>query len=49
MRQADAPVHVSDVYATISHALGCERNARVEDSADRPHFFIEGSPVRTLF
>lgn len=45
----DNPVHVRDFFATIYHALGFDRDARVLDPAGRPHFFIEGQPVLKLF
>jgi len=46
---ADAPVHVSDFFATIYHALGLGRDSKVIDPSGRPHFFVEGEPVASLF
>lgn len=46
---SDAPVHVRDFFATVYHALGYERDTKVYDSSGRPHFFIEGTPIQTLF
>ena len=45
---ADSPVHVRDLYATIYHALGFSRDAKVLDPIGRPHFFIEGAVVEQL-
>jgi len=46
---ADNPVHVSDFFATMYHALGYGPETRVTDPAGRPHYIVEGKPVRDLF
>lgn len=46
---ADSPVHVSDFFATIYHALGFDHDTKVVDPTGRPHFFVEGKPVAALF
>lgn len=45
----DHRVHVRDFFATIYHALGFTPDTKVFDPMGRPHFFIEGSPVASLF
>lgn len=45
----DNPVHVRDLFATIYHALGFSHDAKVFDQVGRPHFFIEGNPVASLY
>jgi hypothetical protein len=42
-------VHVSDFVATIYHALGCGAATRVTDPLGRPHYIVQGKPVRELF
>ena len=44
----DNAVHVRDFVATIYHALGYDLNTRVTDYAGRPHFVVQGKPVRSL-
>jgi hypothetical protein len=46
---ADNPVHVSDFVATIYHALGYGAETRVTDPLGRPHYIVQGKPVRELF
>ncbi|MEI7684146.1 MAG: DUF1501 domain-containing protein, partial [Planctomycetota bacterium] len=46
---ADNPVHVSDFYATMYHALGLGKDARVFDPTGRPHYIVQGTPVLDLF
>ncbi|MEX0703196.1 MAG: DUF1501 domain-containing protein [Planctomycetales bacterium] len=46
---AESPVHVTDFVATIYHALGYGPTTRVVDVAGRPHFVVQGTPVRELF
>jgi len=46
---ADNPVHVSDFVATIYHALGYSADTRVTDMLGRPHYIVQGKPVRELF
>jgi len=46
---ADNPVHVSDFYATMYHALGLGQDARVFDPTGRPHYIVQGTPVLDLF
>ncbi len=45
----DNPVHVSDFFATMYHALGYGPDTRVTDPAGRPHFIVQGKPVLELF
>jgi hypothetical protein len=45
---ADNPVHVSDFFATIYHALGYGADTRVTDPTGRPHFIVQGRPVTEL-
>jgi hypothetical protein len=42
-------MHVRDFFATIYHALGFTHDAKVLDPMGRPHFFIEGNVVGSLF
>jgi uncharacterized protein (DUF1501 family) len=46
---ADNPVHVGDFVATMYHALGYGAETRVVDPTGRPHFVVQGKPVRELF
>ena len=46
---ADNPVHVSDFVATIYHALGYGAETHVTDRFGRPHYIVQGKPVRELF
>jgi hypothetical protein len=46
---AHNPVHVSDFIATIYHALGFGSDTRVTDPIGRPHYVMQGRPVRELF
>jgi hypothetical protein len=45
----DNPVHVSDFFATIYHALGYGPDTHVTDPTGRPHFVVQGKPVLELF
>ena len=44
----DNAVHVRDFVATIYHALGYDHNTRGTVYAGRPHFVVQGKPVRSL-
>ena len=46
---ADNPVHVSDFFATMYHALGYGPDTRVTDPTGRPFFVVQGKPVLELF
>lgn len=46
---ADNPVHVSDFFATMYHALGYGPETRVIDPTGRPHYIVQGKPVLELF
>jgi hypothetical protein len=46
---ADNPVHVSDFFATMYHALGYGPDAHVYDQFGRPHFVVQGKPILELF
>ncbi|MBM3996629.1 MAG: DUF1501 domain-containing protein [Planctomycetes bacterium] len=46
---ADTPVHTSNFVATIYHALGFTGDTRVTDPIGRPHYVVQGTPVRELF
>jgi uncharacterized protein (DUF1501 family) len=46
---AENPVNVSDFVSTIYHALGCGAETRVTDPLGRPHYIVQGKPVRELF
>jgi uncharacterized protein (DUF1501 family) len=46
---ADQAVHTSDFVATIYHALGFGADTHVVDPVGRPHYIVQGSPVRNLF
>ena len=45
---ADNPVHVSDFYATIYHALGYGSDTAVIDAFGRPFHVVQGNPVAAL-
>jgi hypothetical protein len=45
----DNPVHVSDFFATMYHALGYGSDSHAIDPAGRPFFFVQGKPVPGLF
>lgn len=45
----DNPVHVSDFFATMYHALGYGPETHVSDPSGRPHFIVQGKPVLDLF
>lgn len=45
---ADDPVHVTDFFATMYHALGFTSADAVRDVAGRPHHFMQGRPVPKL-
>ncbi len=46
---ADDPVHVSDFFASMYHALGYTSASAVTDVSGRPHHFVQGQPVAKLF
>ena len=46
---ADNPVHVSDFFATMYHALGYGPETRVVDQLGRPHYIVQGKPILELF
>lgn len=46
---SDNPVHVSDFFATMYHALGYGTDTRVTDPTGRPFFIVQGKPVLELF
>jgi len=46
---SDNPLHVTDFFATIYHALGYGPETHVIDSSGRPHFVVHGKPVTQLF
>jgi len=46
---ADCPVHVSDFFATMYHALGYGPETHVSDPSGRPHHVMQGKPVLDLF
>jgi len=41
----DNPVHVSDYFATMYHALGYGPDTHVSDPTGRPHFVVQGKPI----
>lgn len=45
----DCPVHVSDFFATMYHALGYGPETHVSDPSGRPHHVMQGKPVLDLF
>lgn len=45
----DDPVHVTDFFATMYHALGYDGSSAVHDASGRPHHFVQGRPVMKLF
>jgi hypothetical protein len=45
----DCPVHVSDFFATMYHALGYGPETNVTDPSGRPHHVMQGKPVLDLF
>jgi hypothetical protein len=45
----ERPVHISDVAATIYHALGIDPRAHVIDMQGQPHAICDGYPVMELF
>ena len=46
---ADTPVHTSDFFATMYHALGYGPDTKVTDPTGRPHFVVQGKAVLDLF
>jgi hypothetical protein len=42
----DDPVHVSDLFATMYHALGVGPDTPVHDQTGRPLFVVQGKPVK---
>ena len=48
-RPADCPVHVSDFFATMYHALGYGSETYVSDPSGRPHHIVQGKPLLELF
>jgi len=45
----ERPVHVSELAATIFHALGIDPRAQVHDIQGQPHQICDGQPVLELF
>jgi uncharacterized protein (DUF1501 family) len=45
----ERPVHVSDLAATIYHALGVDPRAQLSDIQGQLRFICDGEPVRELF
>lgn len=45
----ERPVHVSDLAATIFHALGVNPRGQVYDLQGQPHNLCDGQPVEELF
>jgi uncharacterized protein (DUF1501 family) len=45
----ERPVHVSDLAATIFHALGIDPRGQVHDLQGQPHAICDGRPVEELF
>jgi Protein of unknown function (DUF1501) len=45
----DNPVHVTDLFATMYHALGVGPDTPVHDQTGRPLFVVQGKPVRSAF
>jgi hypothetical protein len=45
----ERPVHVSDLAATIYHALGVDPRSLVRDIQGQPHAICDGDPVSELF
>jgi uncharacterized protein (DUF1501 family) len=45
----ERPVHVSDLAATVFHALGADPRATVHDVQGQPHNVCDGNPVQELF
>jgi len=46
---SDSPVHVSDFFATMYHALGYGPETHVTDPSGRPHHMVRGTPLLELF
>jgi hypothetical protein len=45
----ERPVHISDLAATIFHALGVDPRSEVRDLQGQPHVICDGQPVQELF
>jgi len=45
----DNPVHVTDLFATMYHALGVGPDTPVYDQTGRPLFVVQGKPVPAAF
>jgi uncharacterized protein (DUF1501 family) len=45
----DRPVHISDLAATVYHALGVDPRTQLNDVQGRLRFICDGRPVRELF
>jgi uncharacterized protein (DUF1501 family) len=45
----DNPVHVTDLFATMYHALGVGPETPVHDQAGRPLYVVQGKPVQATF
>ena len=45
----ERPVHISELAATIYHALGIDPRAVVHDIQGQPHLICDGNPVSELF
>jgi hypothetical protein len=48
-KPTDNPVHTSDFFATMYHALGYGPDTRVVDPVGRPHYIVQGKPLLELF
>jgi hypothetical protein len=45
----ERPVHISDLAATVFHALGVNPRSQVYDIQGQPHVVCDGHPVQELF
>src|SRR5262249_42627901 len=43
------PVDISDLAATIFHAMGVNHRAQLRDTQGRPRYICDGKPVQELF
>jgi uncharacterized protein (DUF1501 family) len=48
-KPTDNPVHTTDFFATMYHALGYGPDTQVIDPIGRPHYIVQGKPVLELF
>ena len=46
---SDRPVHISDLAATIYHALGLDPRAQYLDIQGQQRYICDGNPVLELF